>query len=187
MRKLSIIALFVFAFASITAFAGDKQSSSQVSIFEKASTRSKIVQKINPFTHLVPFFSKDGWVKVGDPKNGKVGWVNLAQLKKSRSEFSKANIRTVFVNVEQSKKNKKPTVNIVAYQNGKKVDKKEAEKLYKKIVKNDQLLQRQFNQQFQQDEQQFPPFGFNQFPAFAQQGFEFFPGFQPIVIIDQNS
>lgn len=54
----------------------------EVNLYENADVASKIVGKIDIAKGIVPIFTKpDGtWMKVGDPRNGNVGWVKTSDL-----------------------------------------------------------------------------------------------------------
>lgn len=129
----------------------DKKAPAQrVSIYSQPSTRSKIIEKVSPNADLVEIFKKNqDWVKVGNPTNGNVGWINEKQYRQAWEAFNKPDIRTVYVQYTKADKNGKPQVNIIAYQNGEKVSDKEAKKLYQQIKKQNFAEQKKMQQFFQ--------------------------------------
>lgn len=97
--------------------------------------KGKVLTQLAPNLRLVPIIQKGNWVKVGDPRNGKVGWINLVQYEKARNSYYKPDIQTLFISLTSNNKNGKPTLNVVAYKNGKKISKKEANKIYSRLRK----------------------------------------------------
>jgi hypothetical protein len=97
----------------------------------KAKQSNDVVAKISPASRLVPIIQKGEWVKVGNPQNGQVGWINLNQYQQARNDFYRPDIQTVYVSMKQSKQGK-PTWNIVAYKNGKQLTSKQAKQLYQR-------------------------------------------------------
>ena len=76
MRYLFILlSLFCFLFISFSGQA--KPKNNIIKLYTKPSTRASVVTKINPLKNLVPIYQKGAWVKVGDPENGDVGWINI--------------------------------------------------------------------------------------------------------------
>ncbi|HSW69877.1 MAG TPA: SH3 domain-containing protein [Gammaproteobacteria bacterium] len=56
-----------------------------INLYEEPKTDAKIVGTIDPSTGIIPIFTpqEGGWVKVGNPNNGNVGWVKSEDLAKS--------------------------------------------------------------------------------------------------------
>ncbi len=64
-----------------------------INLYEEPKADSKLVGTVDPSTGIIPIYTpKEGtWVKVGNPKNGNVGWVkssDLADAGASSSGFS---------------------------------------------------------------------------------------------------
>lgn len=53
-----------------------------LNLYDQPKTDAKVVGKIDTESGFVPIFTpKPGdWMKVGDPKNGNVGWIQTKQL-----------------------------------------------------------------------------------------------------------
>lgn len=86
--------LFASFFATVLLFLITSNSfAKSISLYDEPKTDAKIVGTIDPSQGIIPIYTpKDGgWVKVGNPKNGNVGWVkssDLAQAGTSASGFS---------------------------------------------------------------------------------------------------
>lgn len=75
MQKLFWIAAITMALVS-TAFA------TNLSLYEKPDTSSKVIATLHDGDAIIPIFypEKSEWVKIGNSKNGDVGWVKLKDL-----------------------------------------------------------------------------------------------------------
>lgn len=129
----------------------------QVILYTEPSADSKEVAKVNLWHVLVPIFKKGDWVKVGDPIDGNVGWVNMKQYRAAVSAFSKSQFKTIYI--QTNDKVGKPA--LVVYEDGKKVSKKRAKEIYNKMQKQSQTIykhiqaqEKQFNVQLQKMQQQ---------------------------------
>ncbi len=75
-KKLAILsALAAFLFTSVS-FAKD------INLYEQPKDDAKVMGTIDPSKGIVPIYTpkEGGWVKVGSPQNGNVGWVKSAEL-----------------------------------------------------------------------------------------------------------
>jgi len=139
---VSSLVLSGAAFAATSHQANSKnsmegQSAAQqpkVMLFAAPQEQATVLERSSPTKRYIPIYSKGEWLKVGDPSNGKIGWLNKKQYNKAVQAWYKPDVQTFYVSNEKTK-NGKAQVNIVAYKNGKKLDPKEAEALYKKIQK----------------------------------------------------
>ena len=93
----------------------------------------QVIAQLPVNIRLVPIYQQGKWVKVGDPRNGQVGWVDLAQYRKAREQFLRPDIQTVYIQINKNEKDGKPTLNIVAYKNGKQLSQAQANELYKQM------------------------------------------------------
>jgi hypothetical protein len=57
-----------------------KTNSASIALLEQPNDNARVVANIPHGQALVPIFSQNGWVKVGDPSNGNVGWVDSKAL-----------------------------------------------------------------------------------------------------------
>jgi hypothetical protein len=57
-----------------------------VNLYEQPKTDSKVVATIDSASNMIPILSAPGgqWMKVGDPKNGNVGWLKLSDVTNSK-------------------------------------------------------------------------------------------------------
>lgn len=100
--------------------------------------KSAASKKLPPNLRLIPIYRQGNWVKVGDPRNGDTGWIDIVQYEKARYNYYRPNIQTLFVRLDNNNKNGKRTLNVVAYRNGKPISKEEAMKLYQQLQKDQQ-------------------------------------------------
>lgn len=104
----------------------------------------KIIADVSPAIHLIEIYRKGEWIKVGNPKDGSVGWVNQKQYLEAIDAFNKPDIQTIFIS-KTLNSDKKPQINIVAYKNGEPVSKEEADKLYKKFKVQEAAQKKQWD------------------------------------------
>ncbi len=135
-RVLTTVALSLGLAAAVSGFAATsntmQQETSQVNIYQNPDVKAHVLEKINPAQRLVPIFHKGNWIKVGDPQNGEVGWINRQEYQKAMSAYYEPNIQTLYIHTTPGQ-NGQSTINVVAYKNGKKLSDKEAQVLYKRI------------------------------------------------------
>ncbi|WP_267256415.1 SH3 domain-containing protein [Coxiella endosymbiont of Ornithodoros maritimus] len=53
-----------------------QQSSPPVNLYEKPQSNAKILKTLSPTVRLILIYHQKDWVKVGDPRNGEIGWLN---------------------------------------------------------------------------------------------------------------
>ncbi len=144
MRRIILLLLISICCAAVgveIASAHDKDKSKvihqpMVNIYTSPSLKAKLVESDSPSTYLVAIFHKDkDWVKVANPKNGEVGWLNRGQYQEALQAYYKPQVQAVFVH-SVTGKNGKPDVKVVAYDNGNKLSDKQTKKLYEQIVKH---------------------------------------------------
>lgn len=70
------------ALASAMLMISTAAQAAPLKIYESASTKSPLVAKVQPGTKLIQIYqTKDNkWLKVGDPRDGRVGWVEANTL-----------------------------------------------------------------------------------------------------------
>jgi hypothetical protein len=117
-----------------------------IALYDSPNSSGKILKQFPFPARLIPVFRQGEWLKVGDPRDGQVGWVNLQQYRQARFNYFRPDIQTVYMQVDRQDPKKQPAVNIIAYKNGQKLSDQEALELYKKIRANQE-------KQFQQMEQ----------------------------------
>jgi SH3-like domain-containing protein len=59
-----------------------------INLYTEPKTDSKVIASIDSTSTMVPIFSNKAgdWMKVGDPKNGNVGWVKLSDFTNSKAD-----------------------------------------------------------------------------------------------------
>ena len=108
-----------------------KKVDAHINLYESPKINSKIIKELPLFSNLVAIYQKGDWLKVGDRKDGSTGWINLSQYNAAKNDYYRSafqvNTQSVYL---RSEKNDKGKVEVVAYQNGKKLTSLEAKKLY---------------------------------------------------------
>ncbi len=115
----------------VPAASTDSAKTDMVLLYAQAN-KTQLVKKLAPNVRLVPIFQKGDWLKVGDAQTGTVGWVNLVQYQQARMNYYRPDIQTIYVHLDTHKAGK-PTLNIVAYKNGKRMTDAKAYRLYKQL------------------------------------------------------
>lgn len=113
----------------------------EVVLYESEAGKT-VTQKLPINTHLIKIYQKKDWIKVANPNDGSVGWINQTQYQKAVDEFNQPNVQEVFIS-KSVDKNNKPEINVVAYKNGKPVSQQEANAMYEKI-KQEQKTQEDY-------------------------------------------
>lgn len=151
--KKHMICLVASLFVHIACAANHAESNSKIKLYDKPRA-SHASLSLPASSHLVPIFRQGDWIKVGDRANGQTGWVNIKQYRAARSAYVRPDVQTIFIENTQSKSGK-PTINIVAYKNGKKLTDKAARTLYHKMAQQQRQQQRywyRFNHMMQRQE-----------------------------------
>jgi len=120
-----------------------------LNLYDAPVENAKILATVEPDHEFIPIFRQGEWIKVGDPSDGKVGWINHQQYRQAVKSWYQPSIQTVYITGNKDKSGK-PQINIVAYSNGKKLEGKEAEALYKQIRVEQQQQRQMMNQTAQQ-------------------------------------
>lgn len=79
-RAMSLFVYLLFLFTLF--FSANRAFAKDINLYDQPQLAAKIVGTIDSTKGFVPIFSTpDGqWVKVGDPRNGNVGWAKTADL-----------------------------------------------------------------------------------------------------------
>ncbi len=122
------------------------QADTAIKLYDEPNNSAKVLGSLNINQRLVPIFQKDGWIKVGNPTDGTVGWINKDEYQQAIDAAIHQNVQTIYI--EQIDKNgKKPQITV--YQNGKKLTGDQAQAIYTNIKKQQQEMQKNM-QIFQQ-------------------------------------
>lgn len=141
------------AFAAHHDHAKQDHSTQQLKLYKKPNKSSKAITqiKLNDVNNFVPFHRQGDWVKVGDRQSGQVGWINeksYHQLAHKASE-PKVNMRYVYTKDDHGKPK------VYAFENGHKLSKKEAKKMYQQMQKQMKQQEKQFRKQWRKLNHQF--------------------------------
>lgn len=159
MRKsLFLFISFVFCFMLSVAYAAETKSKPQIVLYAKPDQASTVVQKISPWQNLVPIYHQNGWIKVGNPEDGQIGWINVKNYQQIMTDVTKPSIdmETSYVQMMSKPVEKgQDQYKITGYKNGKPLTKKEAEALLQDIQKRQEDMQKQFQKMQEQMRQWF--------------------------------
>jgi hypothetical protein len=148
------ISIILLSLLLVVSYAKAPQNN-KIKLLSKPSAGSKIVNVVNPWQKLIPFYRRRGWLKVGDPSTGKVGWINLKQYYDAiLSAPRRPTVQSVFVHVV-SKPDKNGKYEIIVYKNGKKLGKKQAAKVLRKITARQKYMERRFHRMQRQMDRMF--------------------------------
>lgn len=162
------------------------QTNTLIHFYAEPNSSSKIISTYNVKQatnnhYLIPIFQKDGWIKVGDPTNGDVGWINKEQYQKAMNTAIHESLQTVYIEQIDNAAQGKPS-EITVYQNGKKLTGEEAKAIYTKIEKQQQQMQ-QSMQAFQTRMNNW----MDQNMQMANVPMPTFPLMQPVIIVENHS
>lgn len=147
----------------------------------RTSEAKEVLKRLPPNTRLVPIFQQGNWVKVGNPQDGTVGWIDLVQYQKAREAYYRPDIQTIYVHVDTSN-NAKPVLNVVAYKNGQALSKDEAMKLYQRLRKQ-QEAQFQGMQKFSMNMEQMMNQDFLNAQRFFDSAWMNPPWMEPVILV----
>lgn len=119
------------------------EHSAKIKLYAEDSDK-KVIDTLSPNTHLIKIYQKGDWIKVGNPKDGAVGWVNEKQYQKTLAELNQPNIQEIFIS-RTTDKNNPSQDKLVVYQNGKPVSEKQAKEIYKNMKKQLEEQQKYWN------------------------------------------
>jgi hypothetical protein len=68
--------------AGISLFTAGQCLAKTINLYEQPKTDAKIVEALDASSGITPIYTpkNSDWIKVGDPKNGNVGWIKLTDL-----------------------------------------------------------------------------------------------------------
>lgn len=143
LKRISLL-LVTLLFGVTTIFAATKalkNTQPMIKLYAAPANSSKVIATVPLYTQMVSIIHKGRWAKVGLRTDGRVGWINLDKYEQARDAILQPNIQTVYISTTQDDKGK-PTVNVVAYHNGKRLSDKQAKVFYEKMVKQQRQEQR---------------------------------------------
>lgn len=135
--RLSLLSFAALSCLSLSGLALAKN----INLYDQPQTASKVVGTIDTSSGIISIYSpeKSEWMKVGDPKNGNVGWVKKTDLGDTKINF---NIIT----------NGKGGQNYQVFQfgNGSAYSTEDAAKTMKEIEARQQVIQQEMQKAMQQ-------------------------------------
>lgn len=145
MKKLMLfLALLLFGYCFTSQGAISKINS--LFIYENPDLNSKTLRNVQANKHLIPILVQQDWIKVGDPSDGLVGWINKNQYRQAIQTLYQPNVQTLYIQTEEKNGQKQPK--ITAYRNGKPLSEKEAQELYNKIQQEQKTRSEHFRKMF---------------------------------------
>lgn len=96
-RNLSIIALSAL-------FMAGQVNAATINLYQDPKTNAPVVGQIDPAKGIMPIFTPQGstWVKVADPSNGNVGWIQQKDLNLPSGTSMSIQQKTVDANGKES-------------------------------------------------------------------------------------
>lgn len=110
-----------------------KEDAVKISLYAEDNDK-KVIDTLPLTTQLIKIYQKGDWIKVGNPKDGTVGWINQKQYQKMIADMNHFNIQQIFIS-HTTGKNSQPENKLVVYQNGNPVSEKEAKEIYNSMRK----------------------------------------------------
>lgn len=117
-----------------------------INLYEEPKKDSKMIGKIDSESGFVPIFtSKAGdWMKVGDPKNGNVGWIQSSDLSTSNGNITGFTFSQRVVNSDKG-----PQSYVVQFGTPKPISSKEAQNMIKQMEARQQQIQKEMQKMMQ--------------------------------------
>jgi uncharacterized protein YgiM (DUF1202 family) len=165
---LAVLLLFVF---NNVASADTKNTN--LNIYEKPDANAKIIASVKRDEQLMPFFytEKKDWVKIGNPKNGDVGWVKIAEFEQQPIVINKINATgTEQLIVDEKNRGRYPQI-FVQYGSQKDLKEKDIQKAVRDIEKRNKTERENIQKDIQDLLSKFD---------------SLFNGIQPIIIIPSD-
>lgn len=145
-------------------------------LYASPNKSAKVIDHIVVGQRLVVIYRQKDWLKVGNPENGQVGWVNIKQYQNWKRASARAFVKSVVITLTE-KPDKKGKPEIIVYKNGQRLSDKDAQAFYEKMQRRQRIMQKRFNR-FQKDMNRFLKDSMDQEADFWQM-----PFFQPVIVI----
>ncbi|HVV67636.1 MAG TPA: SH3 domain-containing protein [Gammaproteobacteria bacterium] len=114
-----------------------------ISLYEQPDAKSKVIEAITPGRALIPIFSQGNWLKVADPTNGQVGWINNETLPAQNRVY----VKTITQSTNTPNKN---SSQVIQYSGNEQLDEKQLGQLMQNLQNRQAELQQVFDQLFNQ-------------------------------------
>lgn len=170
MRYLKLFMLTLSLVLSSLIFAAEKPTI-DYHIYQDNSTQSKVVGELKQNMTVIPIFYSKNMVKIANPKNGDVGWVNKQAL-------SNTSIRVPIIMHHHGKNADQSSYEVITYSNNQ-LTPQQTEALMQRLNRQEYRMQRLMAEDFQMMQDQFndPFFNNMSMPVLLQ----------PIIVMPQQS
>lgn len=75
MKISNIFKLFLFSIFTLFSVSIIARDSKPLNLYEQPDTKAKTVATVAAGQPIIPIFTQGDWIKVADPSNGNVGWI----------------------------------------------------------------------------------------------------------------
>lgn len=142
-NRLTTMAVLLCSFCITSGLA------STITLYKEANKKSGAVKSVSNLRGLIPIFRpKAGdWVKVGDPVDGAVGWVNLAALGTPKPVHSVSESYTTTTITTEENGKAPHTYRVMQYTGPKEMSKAELKKMLLKEETRQAAWEKDFDQQ----------------------------------------
>lgn len=155
-----------------------------ITLYENPTTSSKVLATLPQAQALIPIFTQNDWVKVANPQNGDVGWVQKNNLNNATTiTVTQQNPDTQqYVITEKNKDGTiKNTYRVIQYSGGNQLSPQQAQAAFDRIRMQQQKMQEDLNKMISDTFR-----GIGQ-PVANGVMFQNFPVLPPVIIIQQGA
>lgn len=137
-----------FLLTSVLFLASFSVYAKEIPMFDQPVADAKETGKIDLAAGIIPIFSsKDGkWMKVGDPRNGNVGWIKSSDVNDSNSKMTFTYTQRV---IDNGKDTGPRTYQIIEYGNQSKLSSDDAKKMIQKMQAQQEAQQKAMQEEVQ--------------------------------------
>lgn len=178
----SILATCTILFSLLANAATTPAAPEPLQLYQAPEANAKVIGAIKPGSTLIPIFQKNGWIEIGNPQDGMVGWVK-------QSDMQKAGYPTLFIRTF-SQTPGQSGYKIIQYSGSEKMDQGKIDELMKNVQRQqvdfqkamDQLKEQSY-QNLQRLNEQFKQFWDNNSKQLKQ---FVAPVLQPAVVVPEK-
>lgn len=142
----------------------------QINLYAQPNAKSKMVGSINLQKGVIPIYEKKDWMEIGDPNNGNVGWVKIADFK-AESQKSGIFITQRFIDTSKGPK----AYEIFNYGSPQQLSANQTQTIMKQMELRHQMIEKNMRQTMQDLAKNF------------NQGFVSFPVIMPVVVVPESA
>ena len=143
MRLSKSLKLSALVISVISGFGAQLVFAKNINLYDQPKNDAKVVGTIESTNTMVPIFSdKTGnWMKVGDPKNGNVGWIRVSDVTNAKSDNNVSGFSMTEQTIDT--KNGPTTYRTIQFGNGTPANPESAQAIIQKIQSQQSLIQQQ--------------------------------------------